>query len=201
MDFYKKFFAKHAKLKPFLADEVIIPEKTKNVTKSLIWSILAQQLSTKVALVMQKRFLDLYGGKFPSAETIIRTPLLTIKNIGISQKKAEYIHHVAEFINKHKITMGKLDKMDDEEIIELLTQIKGIGRWSVEMLLIFNLKREDVFALDDLGVQKAMISMYGLKDLSKKELKKRMRELSEQWSPYRSYVCLHMWKYDGFKEN
>ena len=101
---------------------------------------------------------------------------------------------------ENKINARKLAKMSDEEVIDLLSQIKGVGRWTVEMLLIFGLGREDVFALDDLGIQKAMIDLFKLHDLSKKELKEKMMTLSKRWSPYRSYVCLHMWKYSGFKK-
>ncbi len=89
--------------------------------------------------------------------------------------------------------------MTDEEVIELLTEIKGVGRWTVEMLLIFGLGREDVFAVDDLGIQKGMLEIFKLQDLSKKELRLKMMELSKRWSPYRTYVCLHMWKFSGFK--
>ena len=100
---------------------------------------------------------------------------------------------------ENKVSYAKLNKMSDDEIIEFLTGIRGVGRWTVEMLLIFGLKREDVFALDDLGIQKAMMSLFKLEDLNKKELREKMLKLSKRWSPYRSYVCLHMWKFNGLK--
>lgn len=160
---------------------------------------MSQQLSIQVAKVMHARFLELFGGKFPSPEEILALPVDQIKAIGISQSKANYIHNVAEFISTRKITLRKLDKMTDKEVIDLLTEIKGVGRWTVEMLLIFGLGREDVFAVDDLGIQKAMIEIFKLHDLSKKELRIKMLKLSERWSPYRSYVCLYFWKFSGFK--
>ena len=199
MERYKKFLAKDKKAQILFRTEVVIPEKTKNVTQSLVWSILGQQLSIQVAKVLYARFLDLYGGKFPSARTIRNTPFERIRAIGVSNSKAQYILNVAEFIDTKKITIAKLDKMSDEEVIELLTEIKGVGRWTVEMLLIFGLKREDVFAVDDLGIQKAMIELFKLHDLDKKELRVKMMKLSQRWSPYRSYISLHMWKFSGFK--
>lgn len=199
MDHYKKFLAKDKKALLLFKDPIVIPEKTKNVTMSLVWSIMSQQLSIQVAKVMHTRFLALYDGKFPSAKVIRETPVEKIRAIGISQSKANYIHNVAEFIDTRKITIGKLDKLSDEEVIELLTEIKGVGRWTVEMLLIFGLQREDVFALDDLGIQKAMIHLFKLQDLDKKTLRIKMEKLSKRWSPYRSYICLHMWRFSGFK--
>jgi DNA-3-methyladenine glycosylase II len=199
MEPYKKFLTRDKKAAPLLKNDIVIPGKTKNVTESLVWSIVGQQLSIQVAKVMFSRFKDLYGGKFPSAKVIRETPVEKIRAIGVSQSKANYIHNVAEFIDTKKITIAKLDKMSDDEVIELFTEIKGVGRWTVEMLLIFGLKREDVFAVDDLGIQKAMIHLFKLHDLDKKTLRIKMMELSKRWSPYRSYVCLHMWRFTGFK--
>lgn len=199
MEPYKKFLARDAKARELLKHEIVIPKKTKSVMMSLVWSILGQQLSIQVAKVMHARFLALFNGKIPTAQDILKLPIPTIKAIGISQRKAEYIHNVAHFMVDHKVTYTKLQKMTDDEIINFLTEIKGVGRWTVEMLLIFGLQREDVFALDDLGVQKAMIHLFKLHDLDKKSLREKMIKLSERWSPYRSYVCLHMWKFSGFK--
>lgn len=199
MEAYKKFLRKDPLFRPFLENEIFLPKKSRNITMSLVWSILSQQLSIKVAKVMHQRFLDIFNGKFPQPEEILARPQAEIKGIGISERKASYIHNVAEFIAHHEVTPAKLNKMSDEEIISFLTEIKGVGRWTVEMLLIFGLGREDVFALDDLGIQKGMIELFDLHDLDKKELRLKMEELSHRWSPYRSYVCLYMWKFSGFK--
>lgn len=199
MEPYRKFLSKDRKAALLLKNDIVIPGKTKNVTESLVWSIMGQQLSIQVAKVMFSRFKDLYGGKFPTASRIRETPVEKIRAIGVSQSKANYIKNVADFIHTKKITISKLDKMTDDEVIELLTEIKGVGRWTVEMLLIFGLKREDVFAVDDLGIQKAMIHLFKLQDLDKKTLRLKMMELSGRWSPYRSYICLHMWKFSGFQ--
>lgn len=198
MEAYKRALAKDAKAKRLFQNDIVIPTKTKSIVVSLVWSILGQQLSIQVAKVMHARFLELFKGKTPTAEDILKIPQLRIKAIGISRRKAEYIHNVAQFMVDHKLTYTKLSKMTDEEVIDLFTQIKGVGRWTVEMLLIFGLQREDVFALDDLGVQKAMIKLFNLQDLDKKTLREKMQKLSLRWSPYRSYICLHMWRFSGF---
>jgi DNA-3-methyladenine glycosylase II len=85
--------------------------------------------------------------------------------------------------------------MSNEEVIDLLTQIKGVGKWTVEMLLMFTLGREDVFAPDDYGIQTAMKKIYRLNDGNKKELKEKMEKIAAKWSPYRTYACLHLWQW------
>jgi DNA-3-methyladenine glycosylase II len=127
------------------------------------------------------------------------TPIETLRGIGLSYAKVGYIHNVAAFCIEHKITDKTLQKMENEAIVDLLVQIKGVGKWTVEMLLMFSLGREDVFAVDDLGIQQAMTKLYKLEHLDKKELKQKMLELSAKWSPYRTYACLHLWQYKDNK--
>lgn len=197
---YKKHLAKDPKFKKLLKLEINTPVLRKNIALRLVASILSQQLSTTVARVMYQRFLELFGGKEPTPKQILEVPVEKIRAIGISQSKANYIHNVAKFIVEHKITDKKLHQMHDDDIIELLTEIKGVGRWTVEMLLMFSLGREDVFAVDDLGIQKGMQKLHKLEHLKGKELKARMMELSLRWSPYRSYACLYLWKFQDTKE-
>jgi DNA-3-methyladenine glycosylase II len=85
--------------------------------------------------------------------------------------------------------------MDNEEVITYLTQIKGVGRWTVEMLLMFALGREDVFAVDDLGIQNSMIKLYKLDRSDKKKFREDLLRISQKWSPYRTYACLHLWRW------
>jgi DNA-3-methyladenine glycosylase II len=156
---------------------------------------MSQQLSTKVAKVIYHRFLALYGGAEPTPEQIAATSLETLRGIGLSNAKAQYVLNVAEFCMEHQLTDTKLKKMSDEAIIELLTQIKGVGRWTVEMLLMFTLGREDVFAVDDYGIQVAMKNIYKLDDNNKKAFKDAMQKIAAKWSPYRTYACLHLWQW------
>jgi DNA-3-methyladenine glycosylase II len=170
----------------------------KNICLRLCASIMSQQLSTKVAKVIFHRFLDLYGGKEPTPQQIVATPFEQLRAVGLSNAKANYVHNVAQFAIDHGLDDKKLKKMSNEEVIELLTQIKGVGKWTVEMLLMFTLGREDVFSIDDYGIQVAMKKLYKLDDSSKKDFREKMLKLSQKWAPYRTYACLHLW---GWKDD
>lgn len=165
----------------------------KNICLRLCASIMSQQLSTKVAQVLHRRFLEIYNGKEPTPEQIVATPFEILRAIGMSNAKTQYVLNVAQFAIDHGLDDKKLKRMSDEEIIELLTQIKGVGRWTVEMLLMFTLGREDLFSVDDYGIQMAMKKIYKLDESNKKQFKEKMLRISKKWSPYRTYACLHLW--------
>jgi DNA-3-methyladenine glycosylase II len=171
----------------------VVLDKKNNVYLILCFSIISQQLSTKVADVIQKRFLRLFSSKTPSLEKIIATPFESLRSIGLSNAKANYVLNVCHFFMENKLTDKKLHALEDEELIELLTRIKGVGRWTSEMILMFALGREDVFAADDLGIQQAMIKLYALDPADKKALKLDMIRISEKWKPYRTYACRYLW--------
>lgn len=192
---YIEHLQKDKKLAKILGEEVQELKLHKNIPLRLMASIMSQQLSTKVAQVIYRRFLELYNGKEPKPQQVLDTPFEKLRGIGLSNAKVNYVQNVAAFCIEHKINDKKLLAMTNEEIIEMLTQIKGVGRWTVEMLLMFTLGREDVFAPDDLGIQQAMIKTYKLDAGNKKELREKMLRLSEKWKPYRTYACLHLWKY------
>jgi DNA-3-methyladenine glycosylase II len=193
---YTLHLSKDKKLSKLIAQQETFTLKShKNICLRLCASIMSQQLSTKVAKVIYHRFLELYSGNEPTPEQIVVTPLETLRGIGLSNAKAQYVLNVAQFAIDHNLDDKRLKKMRNEDIIELLTQIKGVGRWTVEMLLMFTLGREDVFAVDDYGIQVAMKKIYKLDDSSKKELREKMLKLSEKWSPFRTYACLHLWHY------
>lgn len=158
-------------------------------------SIISQQLSTKVAAIIFDRFLSLYPGKKPTIQKVLDTSEETLRGIGISYAKIKYIYAVANFCQVHTITDKKLAQLPDEAIIDLLVQINGVGKWTVQMLLMFSLGRENVFAVDDLGIQQAMVKLYHLDPSNKKELKSKMLSISEAWSPFKTYACLHLWRW------
>jgi DNA-3-methyladenine glycosylase II len=170
-------------------------KKRKNICNYLCASIMSQQLSTQVATVIHNRFLALYDGKEPTPQQILETPFEKLRGIGLSNAKVNYVQNVARFELEHGMDARKLNAMSNEEVIEYLTQIKGVGRWTVEMLLMFALGREDVFAIDDLGIQNAMVRLYKLDAGDKKKLKEELLKLSAKWSPYRTYACLHLWRW------
>ncbi len=192
--------SKDKKLKTILAaQEPFVLQSRKKVYLHLCSSIISQQLSTKVAKVIFQRFLDLYGKKEPTAKEILETPVEKFRSIGFSNAKAGYVHNVCNFFVEHKLTDTRLSKMSNEEIISLLTQIKGIGKWTVEMILMFTLGREDVFAVDDLGLQQAITKLYKLDASDKKLMKEKMLSISAKWSPYRTYACRYLWSWKDEK--
>lgn len=192
---YVAHLQKDKKLARAIGDDLHELKLHKNIPVRIMASIISQQLSTKVAKVIFKRFLELYNGKEPRPQQVLDTPDASLRSIGLSNAKVTYVKNVAAFCIEHKITDRKLLAMENEAIIELLVQIKGIGRWSVEMLLMFSLGREDVFAVDDLGIQQAMCRMYKIDASDKKAMKEKMLQIAAKWSPYRTYACLHLWRW------
>ena len=170
-------------------------EKRNKVYLRLCASILSQQLSTTVAKVLYTRFLGLYNGKEPTPVQILNTPPETFRGIGFSNAKASYVHNVCRFFIENKITDAQLHRMSNEEVIGLLTRIKGVGKWTVEMILMFTLGREDVFAIDDLGLKQSVVKLYRLKETEKKALQQKIEKISMKWSPYRTYACLYLWNW------
>ena len=166
----------------------------KNIFLHLCGSIMSQQLNTRVAAVIHKRFVDLFGGE-PTPHQVLDTSIETLRGIGLSNAKAQYVQNVAKFAIENGMEVKKLQAMSNDELSAYLTQIKGVGRWTTEMLMMFALGREDVFSVDDLGIQNAMIAIYRLKKDDRKALREKMIRISERWSPYRTYACLHLWHY------
>jgi DNA-3-methyladenine glycosylase II len=169
--------------------------KRKNICTYLCASIMSQQLSAKVASIIHNRFLAIYDGNEPTPQQILDTPFETLRGIGLSNAKVNYVQNVARFELESGMDHMKLQKMNNEEVVAYLTAIKGVGRWTVEMLLMFALGREDIFAIDDLGIQNAMTGLYKLDNSDKKKLKEEMLRISGKWSPYRTYACVHLWRW------
>ncbi|RYE22762.1 MAG: DNA-3-methyladenine glycosylase 2 family protein [Sphingobacteriales bacterium] len=175
--------------------EPLTLKKRKNICLRLCASIMSQQLSTKVADVIFKRFLELFDGKEPTPQQILNVPFETLRGVGLSNAKANYVRNVAEYAIEHGMDDKKLYKMSNEEVMEFLLPIKGVGRWTVEMLLMFTLGREDIFAVDDLGIQQAMEHLHKIDPTDKKAMKEKMLKISARWAPYRTYACMHLWRY------
>lgn len=192
---YVEHLRKDKKLASILGTEIHELKCRKNIPLRLMASIMSQQLSTKVAAVIFKRFLEIYKGKEPKPQQVLDTPNEMLRAIGLSNNKVGYIKNVAAFCIEHSINDRKLKTMDNQTIIDLLVQIKGVGQWTVEMLLMFSLGREDVFAIDDLGIQQAMCKLYKIDVTDKKKMKEKMVQLSAKWSPCRTYACIHLWKW------
>lgn len=160
--------------------------------ESLIKSIIYQQLSGKSANAIYKRFLNHYNDKIPTPGQILTTSdeIFRIK-IGLSSRKIEYIKDLSLNVFAKDLDLSLLAKKRDEEIISELTKVKGIGRWTAEMFLIFSLGREDIMPLGDLGVRKAIQKLYNLPKLPDS---RQILELSSCWKPYRSIATWYLWK-------
>lgn len=195
---HREYLSKDKKLhKIMMQQESFELERRKNVYLHLCASIISQQLSTKVALIIYKRFLDLFDTNTPRPEAILELPFEQLRSIGLSNSKTHYVRNVCEFFIAEKLTDAKLHKMSSDEVLDKLIQIKGVGRWTVEMLLMFTLGYEDVFAVDDLGIQQAMTKLYKLDPTDKKKMKADMLRISAKWTPYRTYACRYLW---GWKD-
>jgi DNA-3-methyladenine glycosylase II len=193
---YIAHLSKDRRLKKIIErQEPFTLQKRKNIHLHLCRSIMGQQLSTKVAAVIHKRFLALFNTAAPGPEQILAIPLESLRAIGLSNAKTNYVHNVARFAIEQGIDFKHLNNLSNDEVINYLTQIKGVGRWTTEMLLMFTLGREDVFAVDDLGIQNAMIRLYKLDRTNRREFKDKLLAISEKWSPYRTYACIHLWRW------
>lgn len=157
--------------------------------EELIEAIISQQLSIKASETIFNRFKNLFGKDFPQPTDVLETSDEKLRGVGISFAKIKYIKDLSKCILTGELDLSKLKKMSDEEVITELTKVKGIGRWTAEMVLIFNLRRPDVFSLGDLGLRKAVSNLYGIdiKDL------KSIEEISLKWRPNRSIVCRYLW--------
>ena len=191
---YLDHLSKDKKLRKLLDGcEPVRIKKGKDTFYYLVASIMSQQLSTKVAATIKNRFLALYDNRVPAPEAVLSTPYETLRSIGLSNAKASYVQNVARFAIEEGFDHRKLRKMTNDEVIAYLTRIKGVGRWTAEMLLMFSLGREDIFAIDDWGIQNAMIRLYKLDPTDKKSMREAILRISAKWSPYRTYACMHLW--------
>lgn len=160
----------------------------------LLESIASQQLSVKAADTIFKRFLALFPTEYPKPELLVETPQETLRGVGLSNQKAQYMRNVAAFFMEHQLFEKDWSRYSDAEVVQLLSSIKGVGKWTVEMILMFVLRRPDVFPIDDLGVRQAMIRLYKV-ELEGKAQYQRLTEIAESWRPYRTYACRYLWRW------
>ncbi len=161
---------------------------------ALLKAIVSQQLSVKAAATIWTRFLVLFEAQYPEPNEVINLPIESMRLAGLSLQKAGYLKNIAAFHQTNPITLEFLFNKTDEEVIEHLTQIKGVGRWTVEMLLMFSLGRMDVFPVDDLGIKTKMIRLYNLEATESKVLKAMLYRIAEKWKPCRSLACHYLWR-------
>jgi DNA-3-methyladenine glycosylase II len=158
--------------------------------RSLVEAIIYQQLAGSAADAICGRFVKIYG-RFPRPAQLLATRDARLRTAGLSAKKIEYLKDLALRVSDGRLELGLLRKMPDEQVIEQLDQVKGIGRWTAEMFLIFCLGRTDVLPVGDLGLRKAMQKAYSLAELPSPE---SMRKIAQPWKPYCSVATWYLWK-------
>lgn len=188
---------KTLKQDPILADVILQigecrlnqVQQTGDLFYCLSRAIIYQQLSGKAAAAIHQRFLQLYHDSL-TANDILNTPDDILRSVGISRPKITYLKDLAQRFTELP-NIDELQTMDDETIIKSLIVVKGIGRWTVQMLLIFRLHRWDILPVDDLGIRAAIRNLYNLDDLPNK---KTLEQIAQQWQPYRTIACWYLWQ-------
>ena len=169
---------------------------TDDVYYSLLRAICAQQLSSKAAATIFGRFMDLFDDGYPHPETLMDLDFQTLRGVGLSTQKTNYVQNVAEYFHENKLLNADWTILSDDDIIKQLSSIKGVGVWTVQMILIFSLGREDIFPIDDLAVKQGIMKLYQVdENLKSKALKKELTRIAEGWKPYRSYASRYLWQW------
>ena len=160
--------------------------------ESLVQAIITQQLSGKASGAITARLKALYGGAFPAPADILATSDEDLRGVGLSRSKVSYIRGISELVESGGLDLDSLEKMPDDEVVAVLTAVKGVGRWTAEMFLIFTLGRLDVLPVDDLGLRKGIKMAYSTRTLPTGAEATR---IAERWRPYRTVATWYLWKF------
>jgi DNA-3-methyladenine glycosylase II len=158
---------------------------------ALLRTIVGQQLSSKAARTIYERVLDLFGGRTPSPQELLAVSEEDLRGAGLSGRKVTYIRDLASHVINGELELDRLDELSNEEVIEEIVAVRGLGRWSAEMFLIFHLERPDVTSAGDLGLRRAMQIEYGLEELPAEQ---QYLEIAERWRPHRSLASIYLWE-------
>lgn len=168
--------------------------KKSGIFESLVSSIVSQQLSVKAASTIYGRFYDLCKKKV-SPKKVLSFTVEELRSVGLSRQKAGYVHNIATFFSNRKNARYQWDSAEPAEIVDKLTEIKGVGKWTVQMVMMFQLDLPDIFPVGDLGIQQKMMHLYNL-DGNKKEIMQKMEKIADNWSPCRTIASKYLWKYE-----
>ena len=158
---------------------------------ALLRAIVGQQLSTKAARTIYLRVLELFGGTTPSPEQLLEASEQDLRACGLSGRKTEYVRDLAAHVISGELELNRLTELDDEAVIEEIVAVRGLGRWTAEMFLLFHLQRPDILSGGDLGIRKAIQIEYGLEEMPSPT---RVLEIGEPWRPHRSLASLYLWE-------
>jgi DNA-3-methyladenine glycosylase II len=164
---------------------------TEQPLRSLARALVSQQLSVKAAATIFSRFVALYpDGQFPSPARVLATPVETLRGVGLSGQKASYLFDLCARVESGALALDALDAMTDDQVMDTLTAVKGIGRWTAEMILIFQLRRPDVLPVGDVGLLRSIQRVYSLK---RRPSAQKVLRIGEKWRPYRSIASWYLW--------
>jgi DNA-3-methyladenine glycosylase II len=158
---------------------------------ALLRAIVGQQLSTKAARTIYERLIALFGQRAPAPEELLGVEQDELRSVGLSRAKASYLRSLAQHVVDGELELDRLRDLEDEEVTAQLTAVKGLGRWTADMFLIFHLGRPDVLPVGDLGVRRGAQLAYGLDELPGAA---QLTALAEPWRPYRSLAALYLWR-------
>lgn len=158
---------------------------------ALLRTVVGQQISTAAARTIYGRVLDIFGGRTPSARELLEAPEEDLRGAGLSGRKVSYIRDLAAHVESGELEIDRLDELSDEEVIEEIVAVRGFGRWSAEMFLIFHLERPDVISGGDLGIRRAIQIEYGMDEMPTPA---EVVEMGERWSPHRSLASIYLWE-------
>jgi len=165
--------------------------ETASLFEEMVKAILSQQISPKAARTIYQRLLNLYAPDSLTTTAVLATPEDTLRSVGISRPKVGYLKDLAHKIQWELPTLTELKKMEDETVIHELSRVKGVGRWTVQMLLIFRLQREDIWPTEDLGIAKGIQKLY---NLEQRPNRKQIESFGQKWKPYRSIAAWYLWR-------
>ncbi len=168
------------------------------VSEALIESIVYQQLSIKAAAVIYKRLLSRFDDEKLDLKKLSRMKTETLRSVGLSYSKSDYVRNIARFFLENENKQVDWHAMPEDQLLNRLTTIKGVGKWTVQMIMIGNMARLDVFPVLDLGVQQGIKKLYGLKEEGKLLIDK-MQQIGAAWQPYRTLACIYMWRWKDSK--
>ena len=158
---------------------------------ALVRTITAQQISTKAAATIHGRLVSLMPGGIATPEALLTITDDQLRGAGLSRQKSAYLRDLGLKVSSGDLPIDALDRLTDEEVIDAIVKVKGLGRWSAEMFLMFRMRRPDVLPVDDLGIVTAIQRLYKLR---KKPKADRIRKIGEAWRPYRTVACWYLWR-------
>ena len=166
-------------------------ERPTDAYGALLRAIVGQQLSTKAARTIYLRVLEIFDGSTPSPQQLLEASEADLRGAGLSGRKVEYVRDLARHVICGELELDRLDELPDEQVIEEIVAVRGLGQWTAEMFLLFHLERPDVLSGGDLGIRKAVQIEYGMEEMPTPT---EVVELSERWRPHRSLASLYLWE-------